>query len=81
LKMGRTFRSPGHYIGVTKMGTDVRPTDHICVILGANVPFILRKIEDHFMLISDAYVEGLMYGEAIKMMRRGILDVATVDIH
>lgn len=81
LAMGRVFRSPSSYIGVTKMGTDVRPTDHLCVILGANVPFILRKVEDHFVLISDAYVEGLMYGEAIEMMRQGVLEVVTVDIH
>jgi hypothetical protein len=33
------------------------------------------------MLISDAYVKGLMYGEAIKMMQQGIIDVVTVDIH
>ncbi|KAF9699596.1 hypothetical protein EKO04_002513 [Ascochyta lentis] len=81
LEMGRIFRSPKHYIGVTKMGTDIRPTDRICVILGANVPFILREVEDHFVLISDAYVEGLMYGEAIEMMQQGILDVVTVEIH
>jgi hypothetical protein len=80
-QMGRIFRSPNGYVGVTKGEADVRHTDWICVLLGANVPFILRKVDEHLVLVSDAYVEGLMYGEAIDLARKGELDIVTVDIH
>lgn len=81
LEYGRFFRSPKGYLGVTKHIGDLRCTDYICVLLGAAVPFILRRIDDHFILISDAYVEGLMYGEAIKLMEQGVLSVETIRIH
>jgi hypothetical protein len=80
-QMGRIFRSPSGYVGLTKGKVDVKPTDQICVLLGANVPFILRNVDGHFVVVSDAYVEGLMYGEAIELWRKGKLDVVTVDIH
>ena len=77
---GRFFRSPKGYLGITKIGAELLPTDLICILLGANVPFILRKVDEHYILISDAYVEGLMYGEAIGMMREGVLAVETINI-
>jgi len=78
---GRFFRSPKGYLGITKGVHDLRHTDSICILLGVNVPFILRQADDHYILISDTYVEGLMYGEAIKMMRQGIFEVCTINIH
>lgn len=81
LEMGQFFCSPKGYIGTTKGGADVRYTDQICVLLGAKTPFILRKMNDHFVLLSDAYVEGLMYGEAIELMQQGTVTVETIDIH
>lgn len=78
---GRFFRSPKGYMGVTKGVQDLRHTDLICVIFGAKLPFFLRKVDDHYILIRDAYVEGLMYGEAIKMMEEGTLELQTIEIH
>ena len=66
---------------MTKRVADLRYTDLIFILLGANVPFILRKVDNYFLLVSDAYVEGLMYGEAIEIMKRGDLVVETIDIH
>jgi hypothetical protein len=80
-KLGRFFRSPKGYLGMAKRSADLRYTDFIGVLFGANVPFILRKVDNHFLLVSDAYVEGLMHGEAIDMMKRGDLVVETIDIH
>ena len=65
---------------MAKRSADLRYTDFIGVLSGANVPFILRKADDHFLLVSDVYVEGLMHGEAIDMMKRGDLVVETIDI-
>jgi hypothetical protein len=80
-ELGRFFRSPKGYLGVGKRSAALRHTDFIAVLIGANVPFILRKKDDHYLLVSDAYVEGLMHGEAIEMMKRGDLVVDTIDIH
>ncbi|KAK3204088.1 hypothetical protein GRF29_106g1676540 [Pseudopithomyces chartarum] len=80
-RLGQCFRSPKGYLGVTKCSPDVQHTDQICVLIGADIPFILRKVDEHYVLVSDAYVEGLMYGEAIDMMEQGKLEMVTIDIH
>lgn len=41
--------------------------DWICIVFGATVPYILRQTikEGRFQLVGDAYVHGIMYGEAL----------------
>ena len=78
---GQFLRSSKGYLGLASLETNLLCTDMIWVLLGANIPFILRKVNDHFLLVGMAYVEGLMYGEAIEMMKRGELVVETIDIH
>jgi hypothetical protein len=78
---GILFRSRSGYLGVTKKHVGLHADDLICIILGANVPFILRKTYDHYVLIGDAYVEGLMHGEGLKLMQQGEVVVETIDIH
>ncbi|KAJ9634901.1 hypothetical protein H2199_008765 [Coniosporium tulheliwenetii] len=73
------FRSPRGYMGLAD--SRALPTDCVCVLLGASVPFVLRRQENHYLLIGEAYVHGLMYGEAIEMMRSGSLEVKTIDIY
>lgn len=47
----------------------VKPRDIICVILGCSVPVILRERKlptgDYFELIGEAYISGMMDGEAL----------------
>jgi hypothetical protein len=48
------------------MGTCPRwagPGDCVALIAGLDVPFIVRRVEQHFRLIGPAYVEGIMNGE------------------
>jgi hypothetical protein len=66
------FNSPTGYVSLAD--SRALPTDCICVLLGAPVPVILRRQENH-------YVHGFMYGEAIEMMRRGDLEVQTINIY
>jgi hypothetical protein len=40
--------------------------DTIWLLPGAAVPFILRHLENgHFMVVGEAYVHGIMHGEAL----------------
>lgn len=42
--------------------------DKVCIFFGAATPFVLRPVEnqDTFLLISDAYLDGVMWGEALE---------------
>ena len=46
------------------------PGDLCCVLFGATVPFILRKTdrEGHYKLIGEAYIHGIMRGEALRLV-------------
>ena len=64
---GRTFifTEKGRY-GLAPM--IAQAGDICCVLLGATVPFIVRRTdtEDHFKFIGEAYVHGIMRGEALR---------------
>jgi hypothetical protein len=62
----RPFLSKKGYIGLAP--EFAAPGDTICVILGAIAPYVLRKISDGgFKLVGEAYVHGIMDGEAMDM--------------
>lgn len=44
----------------------MRPGDVICILSGGRVPFIVRAEGSEFRLIGEAYVHGLMEGQAVK---------------
>jgi hypothetical protein len=44
-----------------------QPGDICCILLGANVPFVLRKMDDStYKLVGECYVHGVMDGEIMK---------------
>jgi hypothetical protein len=45
----------------------IQEGDMLCIFLGTEVPFMLRKDTDNFIILSEAYVYGYMDGEALKM--------------
>ncbi|KAH8751883.1 heterokaryon incompatibility protein-domain-containing protein [Hyaloscypha finlandica] len=66
------FISRKGYMG---MGPEImEKEDMICVILGCNVPLVLRKVRDHYLLVGECFVWGLMDGEAVrdKKLRHGL---------
>ncbi|KAK7182295.1 uncharacterized protein CC84DRAFT_610766 [Paraphaeosphaeria sporulosa] len=58
----RPFRTSKGYIGLGS--TRAEEGDIVVVLLGCEVPFLLRKWgEYHYRLIGEVYVHGIMFGE------------------
>ncbi|MCJ1368621.1 hypothetical protein MMC16_007765 [Acarospora aff. strigata] len=45
--------------------------DIICILLGCSVPVALRPVGEHYKLVGECYIHGLMEGEAMKWLDRG----------
>jgi hypothetical protein len=63
------------YIGLCPHGT--RDGDLIFFTMGADVPYVLRPLEDHnaYELIGEAYVQGAMHGEVVQMDNIPVQDI------
>jgi hypothetical protein len=53
------------YLAVVPVASS--PGDVVCVVMGAAVPFVLRKMQYGYQLIGECYVHGLMNGEVSEM--------------
>ena len=67
------FSTQGGRIGLGPSG--IRKRDRVCVFYGARTPYILRRkeVSEHgeWELVGDAYVHGIMQGEALKLYEDG----------
>jgi hypothetical protein len=57
------FVSRKGYIGLAPEFT--MRGDLVCVFCGCDKPLIIRKIDNHYALVGDSYIYGLMDGEAL----------------
>lgn len=65
LRSCRPFISHSGLIGLAPPHAQV--DDIICIFLGGQVPYVLRKESDKvYSLVGEAYVHGIMYGEYMK---------------
>ncbi len=55
------FTTSDGYMGVGP--PYARPGDKICIIQGANLPFLVRPEKDGYLLVGEIFVLGLMDGE------------------
>jgi len=60
----RIFLTEKGYLGVGARA--VKAADEVVIVPGAAVPFVLRKYGDTRLLVGEAYVHGVMAGEAMK---------------
>src|SRR6266536_3325264 len=56
----------------------MKPGDVVGVVLGASVPFILRRYGECYKVVGECYAHGLMGGEAVRMWKKG--DLSADDI-
>ncbi|XDG01820.1 hypothetical protein ABKA04_001435 [Annulohypoxylon sp. FPYF3050] len=68
------------FLGRAPGSESTQQGDIVCIFLGAKVPFLLRKKNNTecFEIVREAYVHGIMNGEAIKSMQRQEKDIILV---
>jgi hypothetical protein len=72
------FWTPDGYLGWGPPG--MIEADHICVIIGCDVPVVLRRVDDHYIHIGPCWVLGLMNGEALEKASSGSANFVNFDI-
>jgi len=65
----RLFVTKDGYMGTAPIGA--QKGDRICVLLGCNVPLIIRPEGDDFLIIGDTYICGMMNGEVMQDIWNG----------
>ena len=50
---------------------NMEPGDVVCILLGAQVPFVLRAMNNHYALLGECYCHGIMDGEALRQADGG----------
>jgi hypothetical protein len=58
-----------------------RKSDMICILYGCSVPVIIRKVGDHYLFIGECYVQGLMDGQALELLKQGKAREVMFDLH
>jgi hypothetical protein len=52
--------------------------DLICIVLGCSTPLAILPYREHYLVIGESYMQGIMNGEAFEWLRAGI--VSKLDI-
>ena len=61
----------------------MREGDEICVLFGGRVPFVLRRMQDHYIFIGETYThdDNIMFGKLTEGVRlRKELPTVTFNI-
>ncbi|KAL5316373.1 hypothetical protein ACEPPN_015418 [Leptodophora sp. 'Broadleaf-Isolate-01'] len=73
----KIFISERGYCGLVSDSAKI--SDALCVFLGCDVPVLIRGLEkNQYSFIGEAYVQGLMDGEAMEALKQG--DAELIDI-
>jgi len=63
IRYRKLFLSPSGILGLAPQA--IKQGDKICILLGCSSPVMLRPVDDHYILLGSAYVDGYMTGEAL----------------
>jgi hypothetical protein len=64
--------SEGH-LGLAPIET--QENDIVCVLLGGDMPFILRPNGDHYTFVGETYVYGIMDGEVLDVAKARLVSL------
>ncbi|KAI1742242.1 heterokaryon incompatibility protein-domain-containing protein [Xylaria scruposa] len=70
-RLRRFFVSRSKHMGLAN--EQIQKGDVVCILFRCPRPVVLRKVDDHYMFIGDAYFHGWMHGEAITKLQEGLL--------
>lgn len=77
---GRSFFVSGKgYLGLAPKAAKIG--DFVCVQLGCDKPLIIRREGDHYLLIGDSYVYGIMNGEVMQDVLKGYEKLEDILFH
>jgi hypothetical protein len=62
------YTRKGYFLTISQ--GKIEAGDVVCVLLGGSVPYILRPVDDYYILIGEAYVHGIMDGEVLEAVKR-----------
>lgn len=54
--------------------------DLCCILFGAKVPYILRPVSHHFVLVGESYIHGVMRGELVNNWQTGDLEAEYFEL-
>jgi hypothetical protein len=75
----RFFETDGGYLGLAPKGT--LPGDVISIVKGSHARMVLRKVEDHYLVIGSCWVYGLMkHDEATQLLETGQASIQRLEI-
>lgn len=66
---------------IVRVWESARNGDIICIMFGCDVPLVLRPVRDHYELIGDCYMDGIMEGQAMKDLEEHRVELETFDLH
>jgi hypothetical protein len=72
----RFFITRNGYFGLGPKAA--REGDRVVVLLGVDVPFVLRKLDRIHRVVGEAYVHGIMHGEAVEQWRLGTREIREI---
>jgi hypothetical protein len=71
---GRAFAvTEEKYVGLVPV--KAKAGDYVCIILGCDVPLIVREDDGKYVLVGECYIHGIMYGEAMDIGKYKIQDI------
>jgi hypothetical protein len=64
------FKTEKGYVGIGP--AVMNEHDIVCILFGEESPFILRPMDDHYLLFGDCFILGIMIGEAMGEFNKGM---------
>jgi hypothetical protein len=74
----RLFVTSKGYLGLGPEA--LRERDLICILAGGPVPYVLRKVDEHYQFVGESYVYGMMKDEAVQQWREGKLVLRSFEL-